>query len=82
MKEFFKDLIKGILIFIGSIAILVGIVYLASSAQKHINDRIYNDGVCTNCGGHYEFVSASRYKQTTYYYYQCDNCEKIIELKH
>jgi hypothetical protein len=82
MKEFFKNLIKLILFFIGSIAVLIGIIYLIKTVEHHANETIYNNGVCTNCGGHYEFVSASRYKQTTYYYYQCDNCEKIIELRH
>ena len=80
-----KDIIKGIAIFIGLFAIIVGIVFLGATVEKQRNEEIYNDGVCTNCGGHYKFVSAAKTRSTTtttYYYYQCDNCEKIIELRH
>ena len=82
VREFISSLIKGILIGSVVFVIIIGLAYLGVIAQHKENESIYNNGVCTNCGGHYEFVSASRHKQTTYYYYQCDNCEKIIELQH
>ena len=82
MKEFVRDLIKAILISIGVLTILVGIIYLGCAAEQYENEKIYNDGICTDCGGNYEFVSAAKYKNTTYYYYVCDDCGKIIELRH
>lgn len=41
--------------------------------------REWNGGQCPYCGGKYEFVNASRYRNNTTYYYECDNCGDIIE---
>lgn len=42
--------------------------------------KIWNDGICVQCGGSMEFTSASRARADTYYYFQCEDCGKIIEL--
>lgn len=42
--------------------------------------KIWNDGICVQCGGSMEFTSASRARVDTYYYFQCEDCGKIIEL--
>lgn len=42
--------------------------------------KIWNDGICVQCGGSMEFKSASRRRTDTYYYFQCEDCKKIIEL--
>ena len=42
--------------------------------------KIWNDGICVQCGGSMEFTSASRTRADTYYYFQCEDCGKIIEL--
>lgn len=34
----------------------------------------YNNGVCLECGGHYEFCNGSR----GWLYYECDNCDNVI----
>ena len=49
--------------------------------------KVWNEGVCTECGdGHYEFISASSrgigIGSTNYYYYKCDSCGNVIEIKH
>lgn len=85
MKPNVKEFIKGMLIVIGILAVVAGVAYLGGTAQKNRNERIYNNGVCTECGGHYEFISVATAKgisTATYFYYQCDNCGKIIKLHH
>lgn len=42
--------------------------------------KIWNDGICAQCGGQMEFTSASHAKFETYYYFQCRDCGNIIEL--
>lgn len=42
--------------------------------------KIWNDGICVQCGGSMEFTNASRVRADTYYYFQCEDCGKIIEL--
>lgn len=82
MVKDMKDFIKGFLIFMALCAITIGIAYFGSMWGKERNETIYNNGICTDCGGHYDFISVAKNRHTTYYYYQCDNCEKIIELRH
>jgi len=58
---------------------------LISEADSDINT--WNEGICTECdNGHYEFISASSrgrgISNTNYYYYKCDSCGKVIEVKH
>ena len=45
-----------------------------------IQEDIWNNGICARCGGEMEFTSASRERMDTYYYFQCEDCGKIIEL--
>lgn len=42
--------------------------------------KIWNNGVCVQCGGQMEFTNTSRARTDTYYYFQCEDCGKIIEL--
>ena len=77
-----KDFIKLILGIIALLVIFIGIAFLGKMQRDEQNKTIYNNGVCTDCGGHYDFISVAKNRYKTYYYYQCDNCEKIIELRH
>lgn len=63
------------------IAIAVGI-FLAF--MYHINDnaneKMWNNGICTECEGEMEFTSASHTKYNNRYYYKCNDCGNVIEL--
>lgn len=39
----------------------------------------YNDGICKECGGHYEYVESVGHKHSTSYIYKCDKCGHRIE---
>ena len=55
--------------------VISGIFCLSQLEQ----DRVWNDGVCTECGDSWEFVNASRNKNTTTYFWHCNECGVIIE---
>ena len=42
-------------------------------------NRVWNDGVCTECGDSWEFANVSKNKNTTTYFWYCDECGVIIE---
>lgn len=45
-----------------------------------INDTsCWNDGHC-ECGGNWVYEQAVGYRYSTYFYYHCDKCGKVIEL--
>ena len=60
-----------------------GIFFLFVFAVKTQNNtiaEIYNDGICTVCGGDYEFSGATRSNASQYYFYTCENCGHTIEV--
>ena len=67
-KIFFIAVLIAILLFIG-------VVFLQESSCN----IVYNDGICTRCGGHYIFQQAV-HRYNIRYIYQCDKCGKLIEI--
>lgn len=46
---------------------------------KDEND--WNNGLCTECKGEYNFSGATGYRISHHYYYTCDNCGHTIETQ-
>jgi hypothetical protein len=63
---------------IGSLLLIFGLMIFVIVANYNNDENKYNNGVCTVCEGHYHFVAADR----GYYYYHCDKCESVIEVRH
>lgn len=79
-----RDVFKTIVICLGIIAICLTLANAVTSYDNYEAERTYNHGVCTECGGHYEFINCATSRGITrtnrYYYYKCDRCDKIIEI--
>ena len=73
--KIWKKAVVFILVSCGIGAILTG----GFALDVKQNDFIWNNGYC-NCGGEWDFVNGSTYRNSTHYFYQCEDCEKIIEL--
>ena len=70
-----KQLI-GVIIFL---AVIVGALYLGVTHEINVSQEAYNDGICSMCGGEYQFSSASHVKNgSDRYYYTCDDCGHTI----
>lgn len=70
---------KGAIAILMALAIGLGVARLMFWDAKN-QRKIWNDGICAQCGGSMEFTNASHAKFETYYYFQCGNCGNIIEL--
>lgn len=70
-----KKAVVFILVSLGVGAILTGGFALGEKQ----NDVIWNNGYC-DCGGEWDFVNGSTHRYLTHYFYQCEDCGKIIEL--
>ena len=75
------------LIFIIFTSIIASLFSFGIIQEADSDIKAWNEGVCTECGdGHYEFISASSRgigaSTTNYYYYKCDSCGNVIEVKH
>lgn len=75
-----------VLVFIIFTSIIASLLSFGLIQEADSDIKAWNEGVCTECGdGHYEFVSASSRGRgiggTNYYYYKCDSCGNVIEVK-
>lgn len=67
----------------GVIGAVIAVVALASimwagSEQKKAEIEYYNNGICTICGGEYEFSGATRCRDSSEYFYTCEDCGHTI----
>ena len=62
------------------IAAIVGVV-VWYEADKNAAIERYNNGICRDCGGEYEYDQAVGHYYSTTYIYKCDKCGNIVELK-
>ena len=81
MKSFLKEY-KDELIFIGLLISMFLVLVVGALAEKKIDKKRYNNGICQNCGGHYEFLQIVGRKNSNNdtYVYKCNKCGKIIEV--
>jgi DNA-directed RNA polymerase subunit RPC12/RpoP len=63
------------------IAVCLGTVFIELNEVKTADEE-YNNSICTECGGHFEFSGGSQYKSHHEYYYTCDNCGHTIITNH
>lgn len=62
------------------VLLLLGLLMICvffNSCQSSIS---YNDGICSFCGGNWEYSNAVGHKYTTNYIYICDKCGRSIEV--
>lgn len=78
MKELIKDFVKVMFILIIIAGIIAGL-FLAVKADTEKSNDLYNNGICTECGGRYRFSSSTHLKNGgDYFYYSCEDCDHTI----
>jgi hypothetical protein len=75
-KEDIKSFIK-IFMFLVVIPIAIGVI--GGKIEANQSTKAYNNGICSECGGHYKFVSSSHIRNSSdEYYYSCEDCGYTI----
>lgn len=62
------------------LSILIILLIIVAFLEDVASNSLYNNGVCTECGGHYIYQQAVGHRYETNYIYQCDKCGKLIEI--
>ena len=77
---FIPDTWKGrtAVLIIGAICALAFSAMLYETAQTNINT--WNNGIHIDCGGKYQFSSATDYRGSKSFYYTCDKCGHTEEF--
>lgn len=77
---FIPDTWKGriAVLVIGAICALVFSVMLYEISQTQTN--AWNNGIHIDCGGEYQFSSATNWRGSKNYYYTCDKCGHTEEF--
>ena len=55
-----------------SLIIGFGLVFFLNACHDHEEEK-WNNGICTTCNTEWHFQSAARGRQSTTYYYVCEN---------
>ncbi len=63
--------------FLAIAIILLIVLYLMRSCAS---ESLWNNGICSYCGGHYKFQQAIGHNHYTEYMYTCDKCGHSIEV--
>jgi len=82
-REIYKKIQFEEGIVIGLIVVVILGVILASFAviySERAKVEAYNNGVCKQCGGKYEYLQAIGHRDYTTYLYRCRQCGKMLEL--
>lgn len=64
------------------VSVIITAIFAGMFTMEWNGDQnTWNEGQC-ECGGSYEFANASRYRNSTTYYWACDTCGHIIQTHH
>ena len=80
MKDFFKILLFAFVIIILLFSLLIGLGAIVNNYENKEAIKLYNNGICSKCGGTYYYSQAVGHKSETYYIYICDTCNDLIEV--
>lgn len=77
--EFILD-IKSYIFLCVWIWFLFCILIVVNSYFDKYKVKQYNDGICLECGGEYEYFSVVSHLNNTRYIYKCNKCNNVVEL--
>jgi hypothetical protein len=77
-----KGLLKNILIGVSIIALGFWFLLRIAANETKKDIKLYNNGICSKCGGTYEYSQAIGHKYETNYIYICNSCNNLIETDH
>ena len=80
MREFLKALLEVVVATLATLIIVLCLAYIGGKWNEKENQKKYNGGICTKCGGHYIYEQAVAHKYDTDYIYICNICGDMIEL--
>lgn len=70
-------MIKNIL----AVGLLVGSFVVLGFGLRALDNQSYNNGICTECNGNYEYVRAIEHSSYIEFEYECKNCGKTIRTE-
>lgn len=80
MKDFLEAVFVILVTMILGFFIVGSIAYAGAKYNEKEDERKYNGGICTECGGRYVYEQAVAHRMDTDYIYICDKCGNMIEL--
>lgn len=74
-----KKMLFKMVTFTFVLAIIIVIIVCVCLLDKKKDEKNYNNGICTECGGDYIFSSAAHVLGGDNYYYTCNKCGHTIK---
>lgn len=75
--QFEEGIVIGLIV-----VVILGVIFatFAVICSERAKVEEYNNGVCKQCGGKYEYLQAIGHRDYTTYLYRCRQCGKMLEL--
>lgn len=74
-----KELMEGIVKVVVFVFVPIALAIIGGTIEASQSEKEYNNGICSECGGHYKFVSSSHIMNgSNEYYYSCEDCGYTI----
>lgn len=62
------------------IATVIMVLFVGACVdQREAEIEYYNNGICTICGGEYEFAGGAKSRYHSEYFYTCEDCGHTIQ---
>ena len=74
------DCLTEIIGIVAIIALFIAFLFGLHTVTTIQEDKLWNDGHCSVCGGTWEYEQAVGHRSSTSYIYVCTKCGKRIEL--
>lgn len=79
VKKLTKNIVEVIVLFILFVFITIVLAIIGGTIEANQSEEEYNNGICSECSGHYKFVSSSHITNgSNEYYYSCEDCGYTI----
>ena len=62
------------------VALLVVFIFCVIHLSAKLQDEMFNNGICKECGGTYVYLQAVGHRDKTGFLYECDQCGNVIEI--
>lgn len=59
-------------------ACALGLMAIALKSYVQIDTSIWNNGICSECGGHYEYIDTIPHSSYIQFKYECNKCNHTI----
>ena len=80
MIEFLENAVAFLCSLLILALVIVAAAFISVACERSNIENEWNNGICSECGGRYEFIQPIGHQRTTHYWYECSECGHGVEI--